>query len=206
MYFVEYLEGIKILTLSSIHDVKLLELVLLLLVIVFCAAILPFSNLPQGHCFGSLCTKSKWEVRLQHCYFGILSCSSMFVIFFLYTEKRKICFLSFTSTLLTYPPSVNFQVMPEKYLFGRRPPFPLFNKKITITVGDPIEFDLPKMSEMAMSMSKDCSSSSSGWPSATRFGLNEAAQKCLYSNMSKQIWVVMENLRNLGKTFLKQND
>ncbi|XP_058180553.1 N-acylphosphatidylethanolamine synthase isoform X1 [Rhododendron vialii] len=98
------------------------------------------------------------------------------------------------------------EVMPEKYLFGRRPPFPLFNKKITITVGDPIEFDLPKMSEMAVSMSKDCSSSSSGWPSATRFGLNEAAQKCLYSSISKQIWVVMENLRNLGKTFLKQDD
>ncbi|KAE9466293.1 hypothetical protein C3L33_01792, partial [Rhododendron williamsianum] len=98
------------------------------------------------------------------------------------------------------------EVMPEKYLFGRRPPFPLFNKKITITVGDPIEFDLPKMSEMAVSMSKDCSSSSSGWPCATRFGLNEAAQKCLYSSISKQIWVVMENLRNLGKTFLKQDD
>lgn len=95
------------------------------------------------------------------------------------------------------------EVMPENYLFGRRPPFPLFNKKITITVGDPIEFDLPKMSEMASTMSKDCSSSSSGWPNATRFGLNEAAQKCLYSSISKQIWVVMENLRKLGKTVLK---
>lgn len=95
------------------------------------------------------------------------------------------------------------EVMPENYLFGRRPPFPLFNKKITITVGDPIEFDLPKMSEMALTMSKDCSSSSSGWPNTTRFGLNEAAQKFLYSSISKQIWLVMENLRKLGKTVLK---
>ncbi|GMP32299.1 hypothetical protein CsSME_00006120 [Camellia sinensis var. sinensis] len=93
------------------------------------------------------------------------------------------------------------EVMPEDYLFGRRAPLPLFNKNINIIVGDPIEFDLPKLRENAVSMSKDLCSSSSGWPST--LGLNEAAQKCLYSSISKQIWMVMENLRSFGKMFLK---
>lgn len=93
------------------------------------------------------------------------------------------------------------EVMPEDYLFGRRAPLPLFNKNINIIVGDPIEFDLPKLRENAVSMSKDLYSSSSGWPST--LGLNEAAQKCLYSSISKQIWMVMENLRSFGKMFLK---
>ncbi|KAL7223642.1 hypothetical protein ACSBR1_025153 [Camellia fascicularis] len=93
------------------------------------------------------------------------------------------------------------EVMPEDYLFGRRAPLPLFNKNINIIVGDPIEFDLPKLRENAVSMSKDLYSSSSGWPST--LGLNEVAQKCLYSSISKQIWMVMENLRSFGKMFLK---
>ncbi|XP_052194957.1 N-acylphosphatidylethanolamine synthase [Diospyros lotus] len=92
------------------------------------------------------------------------------------------------------------EVMPENYLFGRRPPFPLFNKKIKIIIGDPVEFDLPKLREMAIYKSKDSSSSTSGWPSASCHGLNEAAQKCLFSSISTRIWTAMENLRMDGKT------
>ncbi|XAR58094.1 1-acylglycerophosphocholine O-acyltransferase [Bertholletia excelsa] len=96
------------------------------------------------------------------------------------------------------------EVMPENYLFGRKPPIPLCNKNINIIVGDPIEFDLPKLRETAISISKDLHSSRrSGWPTIPQYGLNEAAQKCLYSNISNQIWIAMEKLRNLGKAFLK---
>ena len=95
--------------------------------------------------------------------------------------------------------------MPENYLLGRRPPFPLWNKNIKIIVGDPIEFDLPKLRETAVSMSKHLSPSSSGWPKTTPCGLDEPAQKCLYSSISEQIRTVMENLRSFGKNipFLK---
>ncbi|PSS30108.1 N-acylphosphatidylethanolamine synthase [Actinidia chinensis var. chinensis] len=97
------------------------------------------------------------------------------------------------------------EVMPENYLLGRRPPFPLWNKNIKIIVGDPIEFDLPKLRETAVSMSKHLSPSSSGWPKTTPCGLDEPAQKCLYSSISEQIRTVMENLRSFGKSipFLK---
>lgn len=92
------------------------------------------------------------------------------------------------------------EVMPEKYLFGRRPPLPLCNKKIKIVVGDPIEFDLPKLTGMALytSKSEDSSSSSFGWP--TYCGLNEVAQKHLYSSISERMRTVLENLRNFAKT------
>ncbi|THG04238.1 hypothetical protein TEA_026568 [Camellia sinensis var. sinensis] len=110
------------------------------------------------------------------------------------------CYSFSSSSPYVYKTNWN-QVMPEDYLFGRRAPLPLFNKNINIIVGDPIEFDLPKLRENAVSMSKDLCSSSSGWPST--LGLNEAAQKCLYSSISKQIWMVMENLRSFGKMFLK---
>ncbi|CAL5371464.1 unnamed protein product [Camellia sinensis] len=110
------------------------------------------------------------------------------------------CYSFSSSSPYVYKTNWN-QVMPEDYLFGRRAPLPLFNKNINIIVGDPIEFDLPKLRENAVSMSKDLCSSSSGWPST--LGLNEAAQKCLYSSISKQIWMVMENLRSFGKMSLK---
>lgn len=95
--------------------------------------------------------------------------------------------------------------MPEDYLFGRRSPFPLGNKKIQITVGDPIEFDIPKMKQIAVSMSRDLSLPSAGWPSIAPCGLDEAAQRYLYTTISEQIRTVMERLRNLSKTLLKSN-
>ncbi|KAL6532743.1 hypothetical protein OROGR_013703 [Orobanche gracilis] len=86
------------------------------------------------------------------------------------------------------------QVMPEKYRFGRRPPFPLWNKDVRIHIGDPIAFDIPKLRQEAVDMSRDSSFSHSGWPK-TACGLDEAAQRWLYTNISHQIREVMERLR-----------
>ncbi|KAJ1434110.1 Tafazzin [Sesbania bispinosa] len=94
------------------------------------------------------------------------------------------------------------EVMPEKFMFGRRPPIPLCNKKINIFVGDPIEFDLPAMSQMAIAQSRNGPFPSIGWPS-TSDGLDEAAQRCLYTKISEQIHAAMERLRCFGKSFLK---
>ncbi|CAK9139642.1 unnamed protein product [Ilex paraguariensis] len=95
------------------------------------------------------------------------------------------------------------QVMPENYLFGRRPPLPLCNRNISIIVGEPIEFDLPKLRQMALSTTGDLSLSSAGWPSATPWGLDEAAQRCLYTTISETIRTAMERLRAFGKSYLK---
>ncbi|KAK7250742.1 hypothetical protein RIF29_33378 [Crotalaria pallida] len=90
------------------------------------------------------------------------------------------------------------EVMPEKFMFGRRPPLPLCNKKIDIIVGDPIEFDLPTMRQMAISQSRNGQFPAIGWPS-TSDGLDEAAQRCLYTEISEQIRGAMERLRCFGK-------
>lgn len=87
-------------------------------------------------------------------------------------------------------------------MFGRRPPLPLCNKKIDIIIGDPIEFDLPKMKQMAISQSRNEPFPTIGWPS-TSDGLDEAAQRCLYTKISEQIRAAMERLRGFGKSFLK---
>ncbi|KAK0592406.1 hypothetical protein LWI29_018572 [Acer saccharum] len=96
------------------------------------------------------------------------------------------------------------EVMPENFMFGRRPPFPLCNKSINIVIGEPIEFDLPKMREKAISMSCDQSLPSRGWPTTSPCGLDEAAQRCLYSSISEQIRTVMESLRRFGTSMLNQ--
>ncbi|XVF56981.1 hypothetical protein PTKIN_Ptkin06aG0165600 [Pterospermum kingtungense] len=89
------------------------------------------------------------------------------------------------------------EVMPEKYLFGKRPPVPLCNKKIKIFIGEPLEFDIPKMSQLAISKSRDLAFTSREWPVISRYGLDEAAQRYLYSNISEQIQTAMEGLRSL---------
>ncbi|MED6136314.1 hypothetical protein PIB30_054901 [Stylosanthes scabra] len=94
------------------------------------------------------------------------------------------------------------EVMPENYMFGRRPPVPLCNKKIDIIIGDPIEFDLPAMRQMAISESHNAKFPTSGWLS-TPDGLDEAAQKCLYSAISEQIRAAMERLRSFRKKILE---
>lgn len=37
------------------------------------------------------------------------------------------------------------QVFPENYLFGKRPPIPLFMKRISIVVGEPMVFDMAQL-------------------------------------------------------------
>lgn len=95
------------------------------------------------------------------------------------------------------------EVMPEKYFLGRRPPFPLCNKKIKIIVGEPLEFDIPEMSQLAISKSRDLSFTSREWPVISRYGLDEAAQRYLYSSISEQIQASLEGLRIFGKSFSK---
>lgn len=95
------------------------------------------------------------------------------------------------------------EVMPEKFLCGRRPPFPLCNKNINIFVGEPIEFDLPKMRQTAISLSRNLSLPPVGWPTTSPHGMDEAAQRCLYAAISEQIQTVMESLRNFSKSFMK---
>ncbi|XP_074264376.1 N-acylphosphatidylethanolamine synthase-like [Silene latifolia] len=98
------------------------------------------------------------------------------------------------------------QVMPEDYMFGRRPPFPLSNKHIKIVVGDPIEFDLPRLRETALAESRDDSSPRLGWPNISPYKLDEAAQRWLYSTISEKIQTAMEGLRLFGKTLDKPED
>lgn len=93
--------------------------------------------------------------------------------------------------------------MPEKYLFGRRPPLPLCNKRVDIIIGEPIEFDLPKMRQMAISQSRNESSPTIGWPCISPDGLDEAAQRCLYTTISEKIRTAMERLRIFGKSLPK---
>lgn len=95
------------------------------------------------------------------------------------------------------------KVMPENYAFGRRPPVPLWNQEIKIVVGEPMEFNLPELREMALSQSRDSSFSSGQWPRNILGGLDEAAQKCLYMTISDQIRTTLENLRNFSKSYAK---
>ncbi|XP_058073286.1 N-acylphosphatidylethanolamine synthase isoform X2 [Magnolia sinica] len=92
------------------------------------------------------------------------------------------------------------KVMPEKSFFGRRPPLPLCKKDIRIIIGEPIEFDLPRLRQAAKSLSREMSYPSVGWPTNSH-GLDEAAQRWLYTNISDQIGTVMESLRITLKKF-----
>ncbi|KAB2015097.1 hypothetical protein E1A91_D08G000800v1 [Gossypium mustelinum] len=94
------------------------------------------------------------------------------------------------------------EVMPEKFFLDRRPPFPLCNKKIKIMIGQPLEFDIPKMTELAISKSSgdvfSSTTTSRGWPVISFYGLDldEAAQRYLYSSISEEIQSAMEELRS----------
>ncbi|KAL9345776.1 hypothetical protein Peur_060629 [Populus x canadensis] len=91
------------------------------------------------------------------------------------------------------------EVMPENFWFGRRPPFPLCNKSINIVIGEPMEFNLPKMTQMAISMPRNLHNPTRGWPILSPSGLDEAAQRCLYTSISEQIQTSMESLRSASK-------
>lgn len=88
--------------------------------------------------------------------------------------------------------------MPENYIFGKRPPIPLWKKDIKIIVGEPIEFDIPKLKQTALLTSKDLLPFQKyGWPP---FGeMDEVAQRCLYIDISERIQSVLERLRILGR-------
>ncbi|PPR90390.1 hypothetical protein GOBAR_AA30278 [Gossypium barbadense] len=94
------------------------------------------------------------------------------------------------------------EVMPEKFFLDRRPPFPLCNKKIKIMIGKPLEFDIPKMRELAISKSRgdvfSSTTTSRGWPVISSYGLDldEAAQRYLYSSISDEIQSAMEELQS----------
>ncbi|EYU25684.1 hypothetical protein ABFS82_11G108700 [Erythranthe guttata] len=98
------------------------------------------------------------------------------------------------------------KVMPENYMFGRRPPFPLCKKDIEIYIGEPIVFDIPKLKQMAVDTSRKefISHCHSEWPE-TVCGMDEAAQRCLYTNISDRIQLVLEKLRTVSKTCLNTN-
>ncbi|KAL2907146.1 N-acylphosphatidylethanolamine synthase [Bienertia sinuspersici] len=99
------------------------------------------------------------------------------------------------------------KVMPEDYLFGRRPPFPLINKHVKIIVGEPIEFDLPNLRETVLSEFRDETSPPRlGWPCVEPYGLDEVSQRRLYSLISEKIQTVMESLRQFGKTITKHRE
>jgi len=87
------------------------------------------------------------------------------------------------------------KVMPENLFFGRRPPVPLWGKKIDIIVGEPIEFDMASLKQEAAMVPHDPSSVRKGWPTISPGGLDEAAQRWLYQKMSDKIQSVMERLR-----------
>lgn len=86
--------------------------------------------------------------------------------------------------------------MPEKFMFDRRPPLPLCNKRIDIIVGEPIEFDLPKMRQLAISQTRSESSHINGWHATSPDAWDEVAKRRLYALISEQIRWSMERLRN----------
>ncbi|EPS71039.1 hypothetical protein M569_03719, partial [Genlisea aurea] len=94
------------------------------------------------------------------------------------------------------------RVMPENYMLGRRPLFPLTGKDISIIIGEPILFDVPKMKHAAVETSRNSSYPSHGWP-RTACGLDEAAQVCLYTTISDQIRGTMEKLCHAAKSRVK---
>ncbi|OMO83365.1 Tafazzin [Corchorus olitorius] len=109
------------------------------------------------------------------------------------SSKSRVCGCA---SLSTYILQFNFvlvflHVMPENFLLGRRPPFPLCNKNIKILIGEPLEFDIPKMRQMAISMSRDISCTSRGWPIISPHGLDEAAQNLLTNVVGSIIIVVI---------------
>ncbi|XP_050363571.1 N-acylphosphatidylethanolamine synthase [Argentina anserina] len=98
------------------------------------------------------------------------------------------------------------QVMPDKSSRGKRPPFPLLNKEIKIFIGDPLEFDIPKMRQVATSLSPKMAHPSLGWPSLCPGGLDEAAQRCLYSAISEKIQIALERLRIFGRSYKRDQN
>jgi hypothetical protein len=45
---------------------------------------------------------------------------------------------------------VGMQVLPEDWWRGKRPPIPLWNKKVDLFIGEPMQFDIPTLSQVAL--------------------------------------------------------
>ena len=79
-------------------------------------------------------------------------------------------------------------------MYGKRPPIPLWKKEIKIIIGEPIEFDIAKLKQTALSTSKNSPPFQNlGWPPFG--GMDEVAQRCLYIDISQRIQIVLERLR-----------
>ncbi|GMN58460.1 hypothetical protein TIFTF001_027564 [Ficus carica] len=131
--------------------------------------------------------------------YASVTCSALVSVVHLRKSSTYPARLTQGLSLTTSAYSAVHAVMPENFMFGRRPLVPLFNKKIRIIVGEPIEFDLPKVTQTAISVSRNFSLPLLGWPS-TSGGLDEAAQRCLYSTISEKIQTAMESLRTLVRS------
>ncbi|KAJ3678378.1 hypothetical protein LUZ60_002181 [Juncus effusus] len=93
------------------------------------------------------------------------------------------------------------QVMPEKpFLCFKRPLLPKCNKEIKIIVGEPLDLDLDALKLTAVSVTANESTVSEKrdrWPVLKPDGLDEPAQRWLYSSISDRIRSAMERLRTL---------
>ncbi|XP_039125291.1 N-acylphosphatidylethanolamine synthase isoform X2 [Dioscorea cayenensis subsp. rotundata] len=96
------------------------------------------------------------------------------------------------------------KVMPEKACYGRRPPLPLCMKDIKIIIGEPIEFDLWSLRQTALTHSCEENLNNLGWPKTSPDGLNEAAQRWLFTSISDQIRTAMEKLRTFDASAATQ--
>lgn len=45
-------------------------------------------------------------------------------------------------------------MMPEDWWKGRRPPLPLINKKVDILIGEPMQFDIPRLKDVAFNWAR----------------------------------------------------
>lgn len=66
------------------------------------------------------------------------------------------------------------RVMPEEYMFGRRPLIPLCFKRISIVVGEPMHFDIPHL----MHMAEAASVSGTGFTSSTSKASKRRVANC----------------------------
>jgi monolysocardiolipin acyltransferase len=101
--------------------------------------------------------------------------------------------------------------MPEKYLFGRRPLLPLCCKKVSIVVGEPMTFDIPKLHCTAQEFVKRsyneenlvlASSSNKSSPSGLK--VEDRVSRWLYSHVADQIRIAMQDVLCRAKILKKK--
>ncbi|MCO5594787.1 hypothetical protein L7F22_048821 [Adiantum nelumboides] len=107
------------------------------------------------------------------------------------------------------------KVMPENYLFGRRPLLPLWFKNISIVVGEPMQFDMPSLRQTAEEgVRRVYFTQHHESPSFPEFPCKSVACDLpedkvlhwLYSLMSDQIRTVMQELSIKAKALSDKMD